>query len=368
MSNYVEYKDKIAFHPGYYIKEIVEESGLTQEDFAKRLDTTPKNLSLLVRGEQNLSIDISLKLSRMMGTSINYWLKLQNAYDALMAEFRSDEELEKEKKVFSYLDYRYFRDCFALPDLPRKTDEQIKQVREFLGVSTLSVLMNRDLAVSFRRIGETVTEANTVKANAMVQIAINKALKYDAPSFNKAKFIEAVNYILTLTKRSDNFYPLIHDALYKVGVVFIVLPNLPGSKISGATKKIGRNVLLMISDKRLYSDSFWFTLFHEIGHIIHGDFGITFEKDDDGQEDAADKYAEDTLIPPELYQEFLDKNRIDVQSIKQFADRIERDPGIVLGRLLNDKKVLFSDWKLTNALRHKYKDTIVWVESEESLC
>ena len=96
-----------------------------------------------------------------------------------------------------------------MPDLPRKTDEQIKQVREFLGVSTLSVLMNRDLAVSFRRIGETVTEANTVKANAMVQIAINKALKYDAPSFNKAKFIEAVNYILTLTKRSDNFYPLI---------------------------------------------------------------------------------------------------------------------------------------------------------------
>ena len=48
MSNYMEYNDKIAFHPGYYIKEIIEESGLTQEDFAKRLDTTPKNLSLLV--------------------------------------------------------------------------------------------------------------------------------------------------------------------------------------------------------------------------------------------------------------------------------------------------------------------------------
>ena len=42
MSNYIEYNGKIAFHPGYYIKEIVEESGLTQEDFAKRLDTTPK--------------------------------------------------------------------------------------------------------------------------------------------------------------------------------------------------------------------------------------------------------------------------------------------------------------------------------------
>ncbi len=84
MSNYIEYNDKVAFHPGYYIKEIVEESGLTQEDFAKRLDTTPKNLSLLIRGEQSLSIDIAMKLSRMIGTGVNYWLNLQNAYDALI--------------------------------------------------------------------------------------------------------------------------------------------------------------------------------------------------------------------------------------------------------------------------------------------
>ena len=74
MSNYIEYGDRIAFHPGYYIKEIIDESGLTQQDFAKQLDTTPKNLSLLIRGEQSLSIDIAMKLSRMMGTSVSYWL------------------------------------------------------------------------------------------------------------------------------------------------------------------------------------------------------------------------------------------------------------------------------------------------------
>lgn len=92
MSNHIKHNNKIAFHPGYYIREIIEESGLTQEDFAKRLDTTPKNLSLLVRGEQNLSIDIAKKLSRMIGTSVNYWLNFQNAYDALIAEFMSEEE------------------------------------------------------------------------------------------------------------------------------------------------------------------------------------------------------------------------------------------------------------------------------------
>ena len=65
MSNYIKYNDEVAFHPGYYLKEIVEDSGLTQEDFARRLGTTPKNLSILIRGDQNLSIDIAGKLSRM---------------------------------------------------------------------------------------------------------------------------------------------------------------------------------------------------------------------------------------------------------------------------------------------------------------
>lgn len=98
MSNYIDYNNKIAFHPGYYIKEIIEESGLTQEDFAKRLDITPKSLSLLVRGEQSLSIDIAMKLSHMIGTSVNYWLNLQNAYDVLVVEFMSEEVLEEERK------------------------------------------------------------------------------------------------------------------------------------------------------------------------------------------------------------------------------------------------------------------------------
>ena len=94
MSNYIEYKGSLAFHPGYYIEEIVEESGLTQADFAKRLCTTPKNLSLLMRGKQSLSVDMAMKLSRMLGTTVQYWLNLQNAYDVGIAEFAGANNLQ----------------------------------------------------------------------------------------------------------------------------------------------------------------------------------------------------------------------------------------------------------------------------------
>ncbi len=354
MNNYIEYNDTIAFHPGYYIKEIIDESGLTQEDFAKRLDTTPKNLSLLIRGEQSLSIDIAMKLSRMLGTSVSYWLNIQNSYDSLIAEFHSIEELTKERKIFDNLDYKYFRDNFNLPDLPRKKDDQIKQVREFLNVATLSVLAKRDMTVSFRSSTEKLTEVNTIKANAMVQIAINLALKIETPKFNKEKLKETTAFALTLTKRHDEFYPLIRDAFHNAGVIFVILPNLPGSKINGATKKVGNNVMLMVNDRRLYADTFWFTLFHEIGHIMNGDYGISFEKEIGIQEDAADKYAEDTLIPPKQYQEFISRNKFDIHSIRIFANQIDRDPGIILGRLQNDGKVGFDDWTL-KPLRQKYK-------------
>ena len=354
MSNYIEYDDKIAFHPGYYIKEIVEESGLTQEDFAKRLDTTPKNLSLLIRGEQNLSIDIAMKLSRMTGTSVSYWLNLQNAYDALIAEFKSKEELAQERKIFSYLDYKYFREYFNLPDLPRKIDEQIVQVRNFLNVATLTVFKKPDMAVSFRSATGEMSEANIVKANTMVQIATNIALKTEAPKFNKSLFEEAVRYALTLTKDHSTFYPLIKEAFCKVGVIFVILPNISGSKINGATKKVGNNIMLLVNDRRLNSDTFWFTLFHEIGHIMNGDYGISFDSESGEQEEIADKYAEDMLIPCDQYQQFIAENRFDIQSIRRFAKRIDRDPGIVLGRLMNDGKVSYDDWSL-NSLRHKYK-------------
>lgn len=359
MSNYIEYNDTIAFHPGYYIEEIVEESGLTQEDFAKRLDTTPKNLSLLVRGEQSLSIDMAMKLSRMLGTSVHYWMNLQNAYDVLIAESRWEGELAEEQKVFRYFDYKHFRDHYGLPDLPRNIDQQMKQVREFLNVSTLSVFTKRDMAVSFRSSAEALTEGNIIKANVMVQIAINQALNTEAPKFDKKKFEDAVEYALTLTENHEEFYPLIRDAFLQTGVIFVILPNISGSKINGATKKIGDHILLMVNDRRLNADTFWFTLFHEIGHVVNGDYGVSFEREIGECEESADQYAADRLIPPDQYQIFLARNKLDLHDIKVFASQIGRDPGIVLGRLQKDEIVAFNDWKM-NSLRHKYKVKITF--------
>ena len=354
MSNYIEYKDSIAFHPGYYIKELIDESGLTQEDFAKRLDTTPKNLSLLIRGEQSLSTDIAIKLSRMLGTSISYWQNLQDSYDAVAVQLDLEADYEEEKKIFALLDYKYFREYCGLPDLPRKIDEQIKVTREYLGVSSLNVLARKDMAVSFRSAEANLSESNIVKANSMVQIAIKKARENENIRYDKKKFKSAVDYALTQTENHRGFYLNVKEKFQEAGVSFVIMPNMTGSKINGATKKIGDNVMLMVSDRNLNSDTFWFTLFHEIGHIMNGDFGISFEKETGKSEEIADRFAADSLISPEKYESFKNKRDFSSYAIKSFAKEINRDPGIVLGRLQNDGFVGYDDWSL-KSLRHKYK-------------
>lgn len=93
MGNTIAYNDKMAFHPGYYLEELLEESELTQEDFAKKLDITPKDLNLLISGGQSLSIEMASKLSHLFGTSVDCWLNIQHAFNTLTSDFASDQEL-----------------------------------------------------------------------------------------------------------------------------------------------------------------------------------------------------------------------------------------------------------------------------------
>lgn len=279
MSNYIEYNGKIAFHPGYYLREIVEGSGLTQEDFARRLGTTPKNLSILVRGEQSISIDIASKLSRMIGTTAAYWLNLQQAYDEKLAEILSKQELEREREVFKLMDYRYFRDHFHLPDLSRKTDEQIRTVREFLGVASLTALEEKNLALSFRNLPAEPALSDIVNANALIQIAVNRVLKAEIPRYNKKKFKEAADFWLTQGREHSGDLQQAERDFQKSGTVLITMPESKKTGIAGASKKVNGKMMLMVNPKRDNKDSPWLPLYHEIEHVLKGDLGASFYDD-----------------------------------------------------------------------------------------
>ena len=78
-----------AFHPGFYLKEYLEELQMTQDEFAKRLGISGKQLSLILNETASITADIAYKLSRLMNTSVEMWLNLQTKYDAYCIEIKN---------------------------------------------------------------------------------------------------------------------------------------------------------------------------------------------------------------------------------------------------------------------------------------
>jgi addiction module antidote protein HigA len=83
----IESKDLIAFHPGHYVEELIEEYNVTQKEFAERLGISEMKLGKLVNGEESISNDIARKLAKVTNISMITWLNLQNAYDVKVTEF-----------------------------------------------------------------------------------------------------------------------------------------------------------------------------------------------------------------------------------------------------------------------------------------
>lgn len=82
----VENINLIAFHPGQYIGELIEDYQMTQKEFAEKLGLSPKTINKLVNGEESISNNIAQKLEKLTNISMETWLNLQASYDRKVAE------------------------------------------------------------------------------------------------------------------------------------------------------------------------------------------------------------------------------------------------------------------------------------------
>ena len=357
-----EYEELIAFHPGYYVKEIIEDMGVTQSEFAKRLNTTDKTLCKLVNAEISLSDDLAQKLAQMMGTSVKVWLDLQTSYTEKILEIKKRKALDEEKRYLKILDYSYFRRLHVVKDT-RNSAERIAELHKFFKVSSLSVLGEKDFLVACKTAVQDVTEKNIVSSNAWIQTALNGAEKMVCKPFNKKRLQSDLPEIRTMTLQDPSvFFPRLCAIFQECGVAFILLPHLKNSGVNGAVKWINpEKVLLAINNRRLYADVFWFSLFHEIRHILQQKIKETFISSDktaciscaDKELEAdADRFAGDYLIARGEYERFIGNKTWNENNVRIFAQQVGIHPGVVVGRLQHDGHL---DYNQLINLKEKYE-------------
>lgn len=83
-------------HPGEVLREdIIPASGLSKTEFARRLGISREALHNVLGGRSAVSTILALKLARMLGTSPESWLRMQQAYDLAVVVADKAPEIEK---------------------------------------------------------------------------------------------------------------------------------------------------------------------------------------------------------------------------------------------------------------------------------
>lgn len=79
--NIIENEDCIAFHPGAYLEEIIEDLGITSVSFAQQVGVSAKLMDDIISGTANVTEDVAIKLAKQTGVSKQSWLNIQNDYN-----------------------------------------------------------------------------------------------------------------------------------------------------------------------------------------------------------------------------------------------------------------------------------------------
>lgn len=338
------YKDIIAFHPGSYVEDIIEGLNITQQEFAQRIGTTPKTISKILNGEENISIDLANKLDKISGISLETWMNLQASYDKKIIEIEESMN-DDEDNICKSIDFSYLKRFGFIED--KKYDAKGKKtvLRKLLNYASLVSLSEFRTNISYRTT-KNYDERSVVNSNIMLELATNIARNKTNNKYDKRKLESRLKYLKQMTfEKPEVFLPKLKELLLECGIVLVHLPNLKNANLNGAVKRFKNgSVLLLITDRNKRADIFWFSLLHELGHIYYSDFNYELKTKEEyfEREERADIFAQDFFIPKKEYYNFVINKNFSSTNIGSFASECEIDPILVIGRLQHDKYLPYS--------------------------
>ena len=331
----------IATPPGYTIREQLEQRGMTQKEFSVRMDMSEKHISRLINGEVRLTPNVSMRLETILGIPSEFWNKLEAIYQMKKQKAEEENALDSDIEIEKKIPYTEMVKL-GWVEYAKKAADRVKNLRRFFEVAHLTVIDRLfQTGIAYRRAG--ITNRSKYVLASWIQKARLSARERKVSGINLQELAARIAEIRELTLRTpDEYIPRLTEILSDCGIVLVILPHLKGSYLNGASFIDGKKIVTALTLRGNYADIFWFSLFHEIYHILEGQMTQTEELTEE-DERKADEYSEDVLIPRKEYENFVKAEDFTLSSLKEFAKQEGVDVGILIGRLQKEEHIDFSE-------------------------
>ncbi len=346
-------KTVIATPPGATIKEQLNDRGMSQKEFASRMDMSEKHISHLINGDVQLTPDVAYRLELVLGLPSSFWNNLESIYREKLIKVQVENAMDEDKEISKKIPYNEMCKHGWVPTT-KSLEEKVLSLRKFFEVVQLSNLENNMLIpqIACRRLA--ITEKSDFALITWAQKAKIEGRSIQVGPIDLKKLNDNLSTIREMTLKDPSlFCKELEKLLADCGIALVFLPHINGSFLHGATFYDKNKIVIGLTVRGKDADKFWFSLFHEIGHIILGHLN-NIDSICENEERTADEFSKNILIPEELFNQFVEDNSFSDISIRRFATKIKIDPGIVVGRLQKEGYIDFS-WH--NDLKTRYEIT-----------
>lgn len=343
MRTEVDFAPMWAVPPGRTISDLMRTKGVTSSRLANLVDMSERQLVGLLAGKNPLTAGVAARLQEAFGTPATFWLRREEQYRKQLTELNVGVDADKEEYK-SWLKSLPLKEMQSLGwvETAKDKQEKLRRCLDFFGVPNLDAwyrtYVDVKAAAAFRTTDAYFEHAPTTAA--WLRQGELQAESLECKEWNPQRFAAQLVKIRGLTEIAEpsEFLPKLRALCAEAGVAVVTVKAPKGCRASGATFFANPNkAVLLLSFRYLTDDQFWFSFFHEAGHLVlHWNADLLILETSDGpkspREEEANQFAMDVLIPREL-QKRLPAASKTLIGITRLARNAGVSYGIILGQM-----------------------------------
>lgn len=317
----------------------IEELGITQSRAEAMLGIEKKSLNNILNKEaKRVDIITIIKLAQFLNLPVDDFVKVY------LQELPSEQigDIEKAKKN------NFIVQNFDLPQLHKKkfisskTDYEAieKRIVQFFGLNSIYDFANETVTPAFSR---TKRSSSDLMREFWVQSALSQFKLLENPNpYNREQLIDLIPKIRPYTKNVSKGLLTVVKALFSLGITVIYQESLPNISVRGATFVVNGKPCIVINDVYKRYPTLWFSLMHELHHVLYDfdeiqqvKYHLTGEPDLWLKEEKANDFAREYLFGKKrskYIKPFINESIL----VKEYAEKSQVHPSIIYNFYMYD--------------------------------